>query len=169
MNSSPPQISPPGISGISLIKVPVSDLAASLAWYEMVFDGKRLPQFDHVDAAGQLFAYMLAIPGLSCPLQLRLAPETARNVAGFDPIGFAVETRTNLEEWERFLLQNQVENSSVLRGLIGWFLILRDPDGLSIRLFSDEHHEIDPENSVTDSPWLSYPSEEGSATPSRES
>ena len=159
MNEPTSAVSPPGVSGVSLLKIPVSDLVASAEWYSRVFGATRLAQFDHFDAQGQLYAVMLAVPGLTFPMQLRLAPHTAQAIAGFDPVGFAVPTLDDLERWESFLSDLGIENSNVLRGLVGWFLIVRDPDGLSIRLFSDEHHDVDPDNAVTDSPWLEYPAE----------
>lgn len=147
----------PQLTGISLLKAPVSDMAVSLAWYEKVLGAERLVELDHLDAAGNPYAYMLHIAGLPLPVQLRLAPRTAARCSGFDPFAFEVETLADLEAWEKYLEEISEPNSGVLRGLVGWYLVFRDPDGLSLRIFTREHHDID--HTLIDSPWTAYPAE----------
>jgi hypothetical protein len=141
------------------LKIPVTNLQRSLTWYETVLGGVRQPHFDHLLPDGTLFAYILEIPHLGCPLELRLAPGMAANIRGFDPIVFAVQGHGDLEKWEKFLTSVGVEHSEVLRGIIGWLLVCTDPDGLSIRLYTIDQHEFDDQNSDINSPWVVYPSE----------
>lgn len=71
----------------------------------------------------------------------------------------AVETRADLKRWEEYLNRQGVLNSGVLRGILGWLLVFKEPDGLSLRLYSNEQHEFDALNSDIDSPWVVYPAE----------
>jgi catechol 2,3-dioxygenase-like lactoylglutathione lyase family enzyme len=50
------------ISGIHHLKVFVSDLAASLSWWEAATGARRDPALDHRSAGGQLFAYVVRHP-----------------------------------------------------------------------------------------------------------
>ncbi len=149
----------PGIAGIHHLKLPVSDLQRSLKWYESALGGVRQPHFDHFLPDGTLFAYILEVPGLGYPLELRLAPGMAKNMRGFDPIVFAVQGHADLHKWANFLTSAGIDHSSILRGIIGWLLVFTDPDGLSIRLYTIDQHDVDHENSDIDSPWVAYPSE----------
>lgn len=149
---------PPPLVGVSLVKAPVSDIEASLTWYGKVFGGERIAALDHIDGDGRPYAYMLQLPGLPMPLQLRLAPRTAGRVAGFDPFAFAVETKADLEDWVARLDALGVLNSGVERGLVGWFLVVKDPDGLSIRIFTRERHDI--EHGIPETAWTRYPAEQ---------
>ena len=149
----------PGIAGIHHLKLPVTDLKRSLEWYETVLGGVRQPHFDHFLPDGTLFAYILEVPRLGYPLELRLAPGMAKNMRGFDPIVFAVQGHSDLKKWEHFLTSVGIEHSGVLRGIIGWLLVFTDPDGLSIRLYTIDQHEVDHQNSDINSPWVAYPSE----------
>lgn len=38
------------------LKLPVSDLEASIAWYQRVLSAQRLSKFDHVDSSGTSYA-----------------------------------------------------------------------------------------------------------------
>lgn len=143
----------PQLDGVHHYKVPVSDLDESLRWYEQVFGAERQPQFDHRSSAGVRYAYIIDVPGLGL-LELRYAPDTARAISGHDPVTYAVATRTDLQAWVDHLDALGVENSGELRGIIGWVLVFRDPDGLAVRLYTREHHEFDEANAEVDSPWL---------------
>ena len=147
----------PTVAGVHHLKIPVTDLARSLPWYERAFGAVRRPEFDHLRPDGSCFAYILAVPGLPYPLELRLAPGVAIRIKGFDPTVFAVDTRADLERWQQHLDAVGIANSGVLRGIIGWLIVFTDPDGLSVRLYCHETHEIDHENSDIDSPWVAYP------------
>lgn len=147
----------PGLAGVHHLKFPVSDLECSLHWYERVLGGVRQPHWDHRRPDGSIFAYILLVPGLPYPLELRDDPEMAGRISGFDPTVFGVATVADLERWQRHLDAQDVPNSGVLRGIIGWLLVFRDPDGLSLRLYSHQTHEVDHENSDIDSPWVKYP------------
>ncbi|QCX80627.1 Glyoxalase/Bleomycin resistance protein/Dioxygenase superfamily protein [Streptomyces sp. YIM 121038] len=143
----------PRLDGVHHYKVPVSDLGESLRWYARVFGAERQAQFDHRSSAGVLYAYVLYVPKLGL-LELRYAPRTAKAISGHDPVTYAVPTRADLRAWVGHLDALGVENSGELRGIIGWVLVFRDPDGLAVRLYTREHHAFDEAHADVDSRWL---------------
>jgi catechol 2,3-dioxygenase-like lactoylglutathione lyase family enzyme len=147
----------PQVAGIHHLKIAVTDLPASLKWYSSALAAERIAELDHVMPDGTLFAYIIEIPGVDSRIELRLAPNFAAGQKGFDPIVFLVDTLADLEEWVRYLDGCGIENSGVLRGLLGWLLVCRDPDGLSVRFYTDETHAMDIEKSDVHSPWVAYP------------
>jgi catechol 2,3-dioxygenase-like lactoylglutathione lyase family enzyme len=147
-------MSTPSLDGIHHLKIPVCDLARSVAWYELVLGARRQSQFDHHARSGEAYAAILDVPGLSFPVELCTAPHNARATAGFDPISFAIGDRADLQAWIAHLDRLGVDHSPQLRGVIGWLLVLRDPDGLAIRLYTREQHEFDEENADVASPWV---------------
>jgi catechol 2,3-dioxygenase-like lactoylglutathione lyase family enzyme len=143
----------PALDGVHHLKYPVSDLDTSLEWWEKAFAAERQAQWDHRTPDGLLFAYMLQVPGLEPPLELRLAPGSAEAMAGYDPIVFAAADHASLVDWVRHFDALGLENSGVLRGLIGWMAVVKDPDGSPIRLYTRETHEWDPARADFGSPW----------------
>ena len=67
-------------AGVHHVKFPVTDLDASVQWYETVLKAKREPRFDHLDADGKRFAVITFWPGVDVPCELRLAPKAAKAV-----------------------------------------------------------------------------------------
>jgi catechol 2,3-dioxygenase-like lactoylglutathione lyase family enzyme len=147
----------PAVSGLHHLKVPVSDLDATLDWYERVFGAVRRPEFDHVDREGNRFAAIVDIPGLETMLEFRVAPRMARDLRGFDPIIFSARTHADLLDWQAHLDGLGIDNSGIIYGIIGWTLIWHDPDGLSVRVYSEEEHAPDMEGADIGNPWLQYP------------
>jgi hypothetical protein len=95
---------------------------------------------------------LVAIPGLDTMIEFRLAPRIAARLRGFDPIVFSTELRDDLVRWQSHLDALGIENSGLIYGIVGWTLIWRDPDGLSVRLYSEEEHELDMEHADIGNP-----------------
>jgi catechol 2,3-dioxygenase-like lactoylglutathione lyase family enzyme len=142
------------LDGIHHLKFPTSDLDASLDWWQRAFGAERQKHLDHITTDGRLYAYVIRVPGLDLPIELRQDPEAAAGMRGFDPVTFAAATEIDLHAWARRLEGAGLDHSPVLRGLVGWLLATRDPDGLSVRIYTREMHEWDPVNADTDSPWV---------------
>jgi catechol 2,3-dioxygenase-like lactoylglutathione lyase family enzyme len=149
----------PALAGLHHLKLPASDLDAKIDWYQRVFDAQHLPQFDHIDDDGVRYAVIIAIPGLSTPLELRWAPAAAVAMRGCDPIMLAAESTEALEAWARHLDSLGVEHSSVIQGGAGGLLVLADPDGIFIR-FGEipaggvENIKMPQGDPEPDDPWL---------------
>jgi catechol 2,3-dioxygenase-like lactoylglutathione lyase family enzyme len=154
---------PPALAGVHHLKLPVSDLDASLDWYQRVFGAQHLTQFDHVDDGGARYAVIVALPGLSTPLELRWAPGAAGAIRGYDPLNLAVVATDDLQAWERHFNSLAVKHSSVIQGGAGKLLVVEDPDGIFIRLADVPDGGVDnitmPKgNPEPDDPWLNPPS-----------
>ena len=67
----------PALAGIHHIKLPVSDLARSLSFYEALLGAERIPALDHKHDDGSVYAYICDVPGLGTKLELRLNPKHA--------------------------------------------------------------------------------------------
>jgi catechol 2,3-dioxygenase-like lactoylglutathione lyase family enzyme len=154
---------PPVVAGLHHLKLPVSDLDGSLDFYQRVFAAQHLPQFDHIDDSGARYAVIIAIPGLSTPLELRWAPGGATAMRGCDPINLAAESAESLQAWARHLDLLDVEHSSVIHGGAGHLLVLADPDGIYIRISEVpagcvENIKMPKGNPEPGDPWLNPPS-----------
>jgi catechol 2,3-dioxygenase-like lactoylglutathione lyase family enzyme len=155
-------VSTPTVAGLHHLKLPVSDLDASLAWYERVLGAVHLAQFDHVDDDGQRYAVIVAVPGVDVPLELRWAPDAAHAIGGYDPVNFAAGSGVELHTWAAHLDAEGVRHSGVIAGGAGHMLVFADPDGAYLRI-----SEVPPGgveaivmprgNPEPDDPWLSPP------------
>jgi catechol 2,3-dioxygenase-like lactoylglutathione lyase family enzyme len=143
----------PPLRGIHDLKFAVSDLDESLRSYEQALGAKHLPELDHVRNDGTRFAAVVEVPGLGTALQLRLDPGRAVRHAMFDPLAIAVDDRAALRRWDAALTELGVLHSPILEAVSGWLIVIQDPDGNRIRLYTLESHgpEVGP---ATDSPWL---------------
>jgi catechol 2,3-dioxygenase-like lactoylglutathione lyase family enzyme len=142
----------PSFAGIHHLKLAVTDLGDSLAFYEAALGARRIAEFDHV-RDGAVFAYILAVPGLGTMLELRLDPDNAAKQHGFNFLTLTVERRADLDAWVAHLAAIGADHSSVLTGVVGWLVAFADPDGKHVRLYTRETHG--PELPVTwDSPWI---------------
>lgn len=135
-------MSQPKLSGIHHVKIPVTDLARSRAWYERVFDLRVTMEFPEED--GVVRGLGGHVPGLGeVGLALRLNPLAAQGSQGFDPVSFGVDDRSGIEAWASHLDSLGVGHSPVIDATTGWLLVFNDPDGLEIHLYSWAEHGID--------------------------
>ncbi len=103
----------PSFIGVHHLKFPVSDLEASADWVRRAFGAERITRCDHHDENGRLCAVMLHFPGLGAPLELRLAPGAARELAGYDPVTLGVADRRELDAWLRHLDDGGFDNATM--------------------------------------------------------
>ena len=153
MTDNEPQLPPP-LQGIHHLKLPVSDLDTSLAFYERAFGARRIPEADHRRVSdGSLYAYILAVPGLGTALELRLDPERAERHRLFDPVTIAVRDRATLGAWDDYLTGQGIVHSEVITAIQAWLMVVPDPDGHRLRLYTLETHgpELTPDE---DNPWV---------------
>lgn len=130
------------LQGMFAVKLPVSDLARSRTWYERVFG--FIPETEFPDGDGVVRGVAGHLPGVADPaLALREAPAAARGVAGFNLLNLAVEDRASVEAWAVRLDELGVEHSPVIEATIGWIIVLHDPDGIELHLYSRQRHGID--------------------------
>ena len=138
----------PALLGVHHLKLPVSDLARSLQFYERVFGATRIPEADHRrHSDGTLYAHILIVPGLGTLLELRLHPSRALAHSGFNPIVLSVADRSALAAWVDRLDAVGAPHSPIITAIQAWLVVIEDPDGHHLRLYTDEKHgpEIPPD------------------------
>lgn len=134
----------PTVLGLHHLKLAVTNLDVSLAWYERVLGGHRIPSLDHIHSDGTRFAAIISMPDwgpTSIYLELRLAPAKVKLDRGWDFVTLTARGRRELEEWARWLDHWGTVRSEVLIGRRGWVLGFEDPDGRRVRIFTREGHE----------------------------
>lgn len=135
-------MSAPRLAGIHHVKIPVTDLARSRAWYERVLGFVVTIEFPEED--GVVRGVAGEVPGLGdTMLALRENPEAAAGCRGFDPVSFAVDDRADIEAWTAHLDAHDVHHSPVTDASVGWLLVFDDPDGLQLHLYSWAAHGMD--------------------------
>ncbi|MGV9665301.1 VOC family protein [Nocardia niigatensis] len=127
----------PRLTGVHHLKFPVSDLSASIAWFEATLAATRVEKYDHRHPDGTLFGVILMLPGVPIPVELRVAPAAASATAGFDPVTFGVDGLDGLQRWVDHLDSVGIEHSSIVTGFIGHLVEFGTPDGLRIRIYTD--------------------------------
>ena len=130
----------PIIGGIHHLKFAVSNPEASLKFYEDVFGAVRIKAADHVDDAGKVYAYICDIPGLGTRLDLRLSEQHSGAARGFDPVTLNIADRAALAEWAAHLDALAVLHSGEIVTALAFMLVIEDPDGRRIRLYTEEKH-----------------------------
>ncbi|MEU6443306.1 VOC family protein [Streptomyces sp. NPDC047046] len=129
-------MSPPRLTGLHHVTLPVSDLEASTAWYARTLGATRIPGLDHHDPAGDRYSVVVALPGLDTPLQLRLAPEAVAAAGSYDPLTLGVGDRAELDRWAARLDSVGVPHGPVAEARLGHALSFHDPDGTLLRLYT---------------------------------
>jgi catechol 2,3-dioxygenase-like lactoylglutathione lyase family enzyme len=128
----------PALAGVHHLKLPVTDLARSLDWYQSRLGYQVAVEFVE---QGQLMGYGLAHPAGGPDLGLRLDPARARATAGFDYFAIGVPDRAAMAELAARLDALGQTHAGVHEASFGWILPeVPDPDGHALRFYTVEHH-----------------------------
>jgi catechol 2,3-dioxygenase-like lactoylglutathione lyase family enzyme len=128
----------PRLAGVHHLKLPVSDLERSRAWYESRL-GYAL-QIEFVEQ-GTLMGIGLSHLNGGPYLALRLDPARAAAAAGFDYFAIGVPDQAAIEALAERLTALGEEHAGVHQATAGWILpMLHDPDGHEVRFYTIEHH-----------------------------
>jgi catechol 2,3-dioxygenase-like lactoylglutathione lyase family enzyme len=132
----------PAIDGLRAVKLPVTDLAVSLSWYQAVFG--VVPEMEFPDEAGVVRGVVCSIPGIAdTGIALREDADAAQRYAGFDPIAWHVADLAAVGEWAALLDRLGIDHSAVIEASEGWLLAFHDPDGIGHHLYTRATHGID--------------------------
>lgn len=75
-------------------------------------------------------------------IEIRQNSQTAFAEKGFDPITWGVPDIKILEHWGKWFDAHGIKHSKVLRALLGWTMVVEDPDGRFVKLYTtQETHE----------------------------
>jgi catechol 2,3-dioxygenase-like lactoylglutathione lyase family enzyme len=129
------------------VALTVTDLEASVSWYERVFGVTYQMDTPHAGGVGKVLAdeswqLMIALhrhdPGSAQPF--------SETLVGLDHVGFAVHQRTDLQSWQQRLEANGVQpaaaadrpltQSPIADEPYGSVLVFRDPDNIQLELFA---------------------------------
>src|SRR3954454_12015686 len=126
----------PELASFHHVKLPVSNLQASREWFEQVLGLKVSIEFVE---GGELRGIALADEAGTVLLALRLEPERAQALAGFDILALRVPTRDGVQAWVRHLDSQNQQHGGVVTGHNGGAVLvgLHTPDGHEIRLYAD--------------------------------
>jgi glyoxylase I family protein len=139
------QAAAPGIAGIHHISITVTDLEASLAWYERLLGAHRVPtKFPHYECEDTGYAELLIEPrsGVAIGLHTNTGNDgqqfdEART--GLDHVAFNVATRDELQAWTARLDELGIAHSGI-RDVDEPFafatVVFRDPDNIQLELFA---------------------------------
>ncbi|MET0189489.1 MAG: VOC family protein [Pseudonocardia sediminis] len=134
----------PVLAGVHHLKLPVSDLDRSRAWYESRLGYRVAAEFVE---QGVLMGLALSHPNGGPDLALRLDPDRARAAAGFDYFSIGVPGQAEIEALAARLTGMGESHAGVHWASIGWILpMLHDPDGHEVRFYTVAHHrDLDPD------------------------
>jgi catechol 2,3-dioxygenase-like lactoylglutathione lyase family enzyme len=141
---------PGEILGVHHVKIPVSDLVRSRAWYERVLDLEVLREFRD-DADGVVRGVTYRSKG-DLALALREHSATARGIAGFDFFAMMLAGRADVDAWVSRLDDLGVAHSEIIEAEIGFILSFHDPDGIELRFYTLDAQGADPEGRLRVTP-----------------
>ena len=126
--------SAPALDGIHHLKLPVSDLERSLAWYRERLGYEVMHQFVEDDV---LMGVAMTHPNGGPDFAIRLDPERARTAAGFDYFSIGVPGQAAIEALAASLTEQGERHDGVVRTPVGWVLLgVQDPDGHDVRFYT---------------------------------
>jgi catechol 2,3-dioxygenase-like lactoylglutathione lyase family enzyme len=124
------------LNGVHHVKLPVSDIARSRAWYTSVLGFEVDIEFVE---DGVVMGVALIDPAGTTRLAIRHDPARAKALSGFDALALLVPSRADIERWRARLDEGGVDHGGVVTGHRGGSVLvgLHDPDGIEIRLYAD--------------------------------
>ena len=130
------------ILGVHHVKLPVTDLVRSRAWYEQVLELEPFREYPDDDGVVRGVSYRAK----GClALALRELPDVSRGIAGFDPVAIMLRGRADIDYWAARLDELGVPHWDPAPIPIGWMMAFDDPDGIQLRFYTLDEHGHDPE------------------------
>ena len=124
----------PVLDGIHHLKLPVTDLDQSLAWYQGHLGYVTMTEFVE---DGVRMGVAMRHPNGGPDLALRLDPDRARAAAGFDYFAIGVPGHDPIEKLAAHFSELGVGHAGVHRTPVGWVLLgVHDPDGHEVRFYT---------------------------------
>lgn len=128
----------PRLDGIHHVKIPVTDLDRSRAWYESRLGYRTDIEFVE---QGVLMGLVMSHPNGGPDIALRLDPERSGVVGDFDFFAIGVPDKAAMDALAQRLTDLGDVHGGVHFATVGWILpMLRDPDGHQVRFYTTDHH-----------------------------
>lgn len=125
----------PGIQGVGHVALTVTDVERAAGFYSKLFDAEVIMSGE--DAHGPLM--ICASPAIMFGFRKHAATgdvdrfDPAR--VGLDHVGFHVDSREELEQWQARLDDQGIANSGIEEDQFGAHLNAKDPDDIAIEFF----------------------------------
>lgn len=130
--------SAPRLDGVHHLKLPVTDLSRSIAWYSEVLGYEVDIEFVE---QGQLAGVAMRHPNGGPMLALRHDPARCERAAGFDYFSIAVPDKESMDDLAARLTDAGQQHAGVHFATVGWILPeLHDPDGHEVRFYTTARH-----------------------------
>jgi glyoxylase I family protein len=131
----------PTFSKVSHVSFSAHDKDASARWWQQVFD---LVELDRTAGDGWS-AILLMHPPSATILEFQQHDANAGEAfdparTGFDHMGFKVDHRSDLDEWQTHFEKLDVRHTPVVDREYGSVLTFKDPDGIQFEMFYREGH-----------------------------
>jgi catechol 2,3-dioxygenase-like lactoylglutathione lyase family enzyme len=124
----------PVLDGIHHLKLPVTDLERSLAWYQDRLGYVVMKDFVE---DGVVMGVAMTHPNGGPDLALRLDPDRAVAAAGFDYFAIGVPGHAPIEALAARFTERGDRHLGVQRTPVGWVLPgVHDPDGHEVRFYT---------------------------------
>ncbi len=133
----------PGLAGINHFSATVTDVEASVAWYQRLFGMTRVPvTFPHYDCEATGYAVLLVEPGSGVVIGLHTNQANAGEAfdecrTGLDHVSFGVASRAGLAAWLTRLDELGVEHTGIRDEKEPFpyaTVVFRDPDNIQLEL-----------------------------------
>jgi len=125
----------PTFSGIHHLAVNVSDLDASIAFYQRVFGFAPQGAIEGENLRRRLFTLPsgtnLGLTEHTPTMSERFTPFRP----GLDHVGFGVDSVDELQAWAEHLTDSGIEHSGLVEADYGTALSFKDPDGVALEFF----------------------------------
>jgi glyoxylase I family protein len=135
----------PSITGIHHVSVTVTDVEASVAWYQRLFGMDRIPfTFRHYGQEDSGYGVMLLDPRLGIGIGLDFHQANRREVfdecrTGLDHLSFGVATRDELAAWAGKLDELGIQHTGIRdeqQPLAYSTVVFRDPDNIQLEFIA---------------------------------
>ncbi|MFI6095348.1 VOC family protein [Lentzea sp. NPDC051213] len=124
----------PLLEGIHHMKLPVSDIDKSYAWYHEHLGYEAKMKFVE---SGVLMGVAMGHPNGGPSLALRVDPDRAAVASGFDFFSIGVPGKDAIDALATHLADVGVAHDGVIRTPVGWVLSgIHDPDGYDVRFYT---------------------------------
>lgn len=131
----------PTFSRVSHTSFSVRDAETSARWWATVLD---FTEIDRVAGDGW-YGILLMHPATRTILECQQHEDNQGETfdprrTGFDHMGFKVDTRAELDEWQARFASLEVDHTAIAERRYGAVLTFRDPDGLQFEMFFKTDH-----------------------------
>jgi catechol 2,3-dioxygenase-like lactoylglutathione lyase family enzyme len=127
-------MTPPTLSGLHHVTIPVNDLDGAMTWFETVFGARRHTELDHHDEHGTRFAVVLSLPGVAPLVALRHARDVTEAVSQW---ALGVADQAELARWATHFDGHGVAHSDVMPAQAGHVMTCTTPGGPAVLLYAD--------------------------------